>query len=85
MFGADQFIAMFAAPAENLLAKNINEMLSNHSQKMDGALIDDQKKELYERSNEKSLHWKRKADRKGRTDHSILIQDLGDRATSQDS
>lgn len=42
MFGADQFIAMVAAPAENLLAKNINEMLSNHSQEMVGALIDNQ-------------------------------------------
>ena len=42
MFGADQFIVMVAAPAENLLAKNINEMLSNHSQEMVGALIDDQ-------------------------------------------
>ncbi len=42
MFGADQFIAMIAAPVENLLAKNINEMLSNHSQEMVGSLIDDQ-------------------------------------------
>lgn len=42
MFGADQFIAMIALPVENLLAKNINEMLSNHSQEMVGSLIDDQ-------------------------------------------
>lgn len=42
MFGADQFIAMIATPVENLLAKNINEMLSNHSQEMVGTLIDDQ-------------------------------------------
>ncbi len=42
MFGADQFIAMVAAPVESLLAKNIDEMLSNHSQEMVGSLIDDQ-------------------------------------------
>lgn len=42
MFGADQFITMVADPVENLLAKNINEMLSNHSQEMVGSLIDDQ-------------------------------------------
>lgn len=42
MFGADQFITMIAEPAENLLAKNINEMLSNHSQEMVGSLIEDQ-------------------------------------------
>lgn len=42
MFGADQFVSMVATPAENLLAKNINEMLSNHSQEMVGTLIDDQ-------------------------------------------
>lgn len=42
MFGADQFIAMVAAPVESLLAKNIDEMLSNHSQEIVGSLIDDQ-------------------------------------------
>lgn len=42
MFGADQFISMLATPVENLLAKNINEMLANHSQEMVGTLIDDQ-------------------------------------------
>lgn len=42
MFGADQFISMVATPVENLLAKNINEMLANHSQEMVGTLIDDQ-------------------------------------------
>ena len=42
MFGADQFISMVAGPVENLLAKNINEMLANHSQEMIGALIEDQ-------------------------------------------
>ena len=42
IFGANQFIAMVAAPIENLLAKNINEMLANHSQEMVSALIDDQ-------------------------------------------
>ena len=42
MFGADQFIAMVATPVENLFAKNINEMLSNHSQEMVGSLINDQ-------------------------------------------
>lgn len=42
MFGADQFIAMVSTPVENLLAKNINEMLSNHSQEMVGSLINDQ-------------------------------------------
>lgn len=42
MFGADQFISMVATPLENLLAKNINEMLTNHSQEMVGTLIDDQ-------------------------------------------
>lgn len=42
MFGADQFLSLVAAPAENLLAKNINEMLANHSQEMVGNLIGDQ-------------------------------------------
>lgn len=42
MFGADQFISMVASPVENLLAKNINDMLSNHSEEMVGTLIDDQ-------------------------------------------
>lgn len=42
LFGADQFIAMVAQPAESLLAKNINEMLSNHSQEMIGGLINNQ-------------------------------------------
>lgn len=42
MFGADQFLGLVAASAENLLAKNINEMLSNHSQEMVGNLIGDQ-------------------------------------------
>lgn len=42
LLGADQFIAMVATPAESLLAKNINEMLSNHSQEMIGGLIDNQ-------------------------------------------
>lgn len=42
MFGADQFISMLATPVENLLAKNINEMLAHHSQEMVGSLIDDQ-------------------------------------------
>lgn len=47
IFGADQFIALVAAPAENLLAKNINEMLSNHSKEMIGSLIDDQIKRVF--------------------------------------
>lgn len=42
MFGADQFIVMIASPAETLLAKNINEMISNHSEEIIGNLIDDQ-------------------------------------------
>lgn len=42
MFGGDQFITLIASPVENLLAKNINEMLSNHSREIVGALIDDQ-------------------------------------------
>jgi len=42
MLGADQFLALVAAPAEILLAKNINEMLTNHSQEMVGTLIGDQ-------------------------------------------
>lgn len=42
MFGADQFISMVATPVENLFAKNINEMISNHSQEMVGTLIEDQ-------------------------------------------
>lgn len=42
MFGVDQFIGMLAEPAESLLAKNINEMLANHSEEMVGTLIDDQ-------------------------------------------
>lgn len=40
--GADQIIAMIAAPAENLLAKNIDEMLSDHSQEIVANLIDGQ-------------------------------------------
>lgn len=42
MFGADQFIALLTAPAENLLAKNIDEMLSAHSQEIVGSLITEQ-------------------------------------------
>lgn len=42
MFGADQFISMVATPVENLLAKNIDEMLANHSKEMVGTLIDEQ-------------------------------------------
>lgn len=42
MFGADQFIAMIASPVENLLAKNIDQMLANHSQGMVENLMDDQ-------------------------------------------
>lgn len=42
MFGADQFLGMVAAPAENLLAKNINEMLADHSQEMVRTLVGDQ-------------------------------------------
>lgn len=42
MFGADQFLALVAVPAENLLAKNINEMLTNHLQEIVGTLIGDQ-------------------------------------------
>lgn len=41
-FGADQFITLIAAPAEKLLAKNIDEMLASHSQEIVGNLIDDQ-------------------------------------------
>lgn len=40
--GADQFIALIASPVEKLLAKNIDEMLSCHSQEIVGNLIDDQ-------------------------------------------
>ena len=46
LFGADQSIAMVVLPAESLLAKNINEMLSNHSQEMIGGLIDNQIKDF---------------------------------------
>lgn len=42
MFGADQFLSLVADPAETLLAKNINEMLVNHSEQMVMTLIDDQ-------------------------------------------
>lgn len=42
MFGADQFLSMIATPAESLLAKNINEMLANHSEQMVMTLINDQ-------------------------------------------
>lgn len=42
MLGADQILSMVAGPVESLLAKNINEMLANHSQEMVGALIGDQ-------------------------------------------
>ncbi len=42
MFGADQFLSLLAAPAENLLSKNIDEMLANHSQEMVSTLIGDQ-------------------------------------------
>lgn len=38
----DQFVGFISAPAESLLAKNINEMLANHSQEMAGTLIGDQ-------------------------------------------
>lgn len=46
LFGTNQLIAMLAAPTENLLAKNINEMLSKHSQEMVGNLIDYQIKDF---------------------------------------
>ncbi|MDE6747738.1 MAG: DUF445 family protein [Lachnospiraceae bacterium] len=42
MLGADQIIGMVTGPLENLLAKNINEILANHSKEMVGTLIDDQ-------------------------------------------
>lgn len=42
VFGADQFLLLVAAPAEILLAKNINEMLANHSHEIVGSLIGDQ-------------------------------------------
>ena len=42
MFGADQFLSLIATPAESLLAKNIDEMLANHSEQMVMTLIDDQ-------------------------------------------
>lgn len=42
LFGADQFLGLVAAPVENLLAKNINEMLANHSQEMVGTMINGQ-------------------------------------------
>ncbi len=40
--GADQVIGLVAAPLENLLAKNVNEILANHSEEMIGTLISDQ-------------------------------------------
>lgn len=46
MLGANQIISMIASPIENLLSKNINEMLSNHSHKIVGTLIDDQIKDF---------------------------------------
>ena len=42
IFGADQFISKVASPVEKLLAKNIDEMLANHSQQMVSQLIEDQ-------------------------------------------
>lgn len=42
MFGADQFLSLIAEPAENLLAHNIDDMISNHSEEMVGTLISDQ-------------------------------------------
>lgn len=42
MFSADQFLSLVAEPAENLLSKNIDEMLENHSQSMVETLIGDQ-------------------------------------------
>lgn len=42
IFGADQFLSLIAEPAENLLAHNIDDMISNHSEAMVGTLISDQ-------------------------------------------
>lgn len=42
IFGIDQIIGMVTGPLENLIAKNINEMLANHSEEMVSTLIDDQ-------------------------------------------
>lgn len=41
-FGADQFLAVIAAPAEKLLAKNIDSMLREHSAEMVDRLVGDQ-------------------------------------------
>lgn len=38
----DQFVDLITAPAEDLLSKNINDMLANHSHEMVGTMIDDQ-------------------------------------------
>jgi protein of unknown function DUF445 len=40
--GGDSLVKTIASPLESLLAKNIDEMLSNHSKEIVGTLIDDQ-------------------------------------------
>lgn len=47
--GADQLVSLVAGPMENLLAKNIDEMLASHSQEMVGQLIADQLQQLLSR------------------------------------
>ena len=42
MIGADHVLSLLSGPVESLLAKNINEMLANHSEEMVGTMIHDQ-------------------------------------------
>lgn len=46
MFGVEQFMGLIASRAESLLAKNINEMIADHSQEMVTILVGDQLKKF---------------------------------------
>ena len=46
LFGADKFVAGLAQPIEKLLAKHINEILQNNSQKMVEGLVKEESQQL---------------------------------------
>ena len=46
MFGADRFISLIAKPAENLLAKNINDILQNSSGQLVNDLLSEESEKL---------------------------------------
>jgi len=46
VIGADKLISLMAKPAENLLAKNINEMLQNNSKQLVGDLLEQESSKL---------------------------------------